>query len=601
MARPITTAAGSIVTGRIWPIVLVSSVLGFLAGALIEPTWQDVIEPAQVLAGVVRYAPDNPVYLYSVHTWTILHQLIALAIAAGFHERTLAILVSGGIGALSFAALSLTSRAMGAPALIAALSPVLIYTSGVTRLLPGYPVTVLGWPYTYGLTAHGLLLLLVSLLGLRRDRAAALVLGVFPCVHPGVAIWAWLIATGLGVVYRREATARTRIVVPWFLAGLAVTVASAVYQWGWITPDLSGSTPPAPELLRGIRQYWDTHRQPLDWSNLNVLVAVTIPIVLVWWQRRIGRTGPDHTHWIATAMLIAVAIAVCGDVAIGLLPEQVGAVLARPMPRRLLALPVLGGMAWVIGVCTSPTVPAGVRVLTGWVFAGLSIVSLRTVGGLTMPRDVIRDWLEPLGWDWTMVAATMMGLVGLAVVVALRFRGPIDKRWQRLSARVLSGVLVAASLFLVADAVVDGPTELQRVRDRRTDALLRETAARPGLLLTAANLHLIQAATRRPVLIDGGALDALVYVPQGANVSERILRRVYDVTLTQPGSIEAGSDGALPEWLGETTWPERTLDEWQAIRGLFGVTDILTDSAWSLRLPLVARDDRLALWHIPAR
>jgi len=604
MARPIptvTTFAGPIVTGRLWPIVLVSSTLGFLAGALIEPTWQDVIEPAQVLAGVVRYLPDNPVYLYSVHTWTILHQLTALAIAAGIHERTLAILVSGGIGALSFAALSLTSRAMGAPALIATLSPVLIYTSGITRLLPGYPVTVLGWPYTYGLTAHGLLLLLLSLLGLRRDRAAALVLGLFPCVHPGVAIWAWLIAAGLGVVYRREAITRARVVLPWFLAGLAVTVVSAVYQWGWITPDLSESTPPAPELLRGIRQFWDSHRRPLDWSNLNVLVAIAIPIVFVWWQRQIGSSWPSQRRSIATSLLIAVAIAVCGDLAIGMLPESVGAILARPMPRRLLSLPVLGGLAWVIGVCTSPVVPAGVRVLTGWVFAGLTIVSLRTVGDLTMPRDVVREWIEPLGWDWTMVAATMMGLVGVAVVAALLFRRRIDSQWEHVSSRAFAGALVVSSLFLLANAAVDGPESLTRVRDSHTDALLRRTAARPGVLLTAANLHLIQAATRRPILIDGGALDALIYVPEAATVSERILRRVYDITLTRPGSVEVGADGALPEGHGEDTWPARTLEDWQAIRDRFGVTDVLTDHEWSLRLPLVVRDERLALWHIPAR
>jgi hypothetical protein len=560
-----------------------------------------VIEPAQVLAGVVRYSPDNPVYLYSVRTWTILHHLTALAITAGIHERTLALLISGGIGALSFAALSLASRAMGAPLLIAALSPVLIYTSGITRLLPGYPVTVLGWPYTYGLTAHGLLLLMLALLGLRRDRAAALIVGLFPCIHPGVAVWVWTMAAGLAVVYRHDAITRARVGRPWFLAGLAVTIMSAVYQWGWIMPDVSGVAPPTPELLHGIRQFWDTHRRPLDWSNLNVLVAVAIPIVLVLWQRRMGRTWPNQTHWVATAMFIAVAIAVVGDLMISVLPEPFSAALARPMPRRLLSLPVLGGMAWIIGVCTSPFVPAGVRVLTGWVFAGLAIVSLRTVGDLTMPRDVVRLWIEPLGWDWTMVATTMMGLVAVTVVLALRFRRPINARWEHQSSRALAGALVVSSLFLVADAAVDGRQELDKVRDHHTDELLRETAARPGVLLTAANLHLIQAATRRPILIDGGALDALIYVPEAATVSDRILRRIYDTTLTQPGSIEVGADGALPPWIGEETWPARTLEEWQRIRDEYGVTDILTDPAWSLSLPLVVRDDRLALWHIPAR
>jgi hypothetical protein len=589
------------VTGRIWPVVVAGVVLGFVAGALIEPTWQDVIEPAQVLAGVVHYPPDNPVYLYSVRTWTILHQLTALAIAAGIPERTLAIFVSGAIGALAFTALGLTTRAMGAPTLVAALSPILIYTSGITRLLPGYPVIVLGWPYTYGLTAHGLLLLLVALLGLRRDRAAALVIGLFPCVHPGVAIWVWIIVAGLGIVYRQDARTRLRAVLPWMATGVTVTVVSAVYQWGWIMPDLSATAPPSAELMHGIRQYWDTHRRPLQWIDLNVLVAVVMPLLFVWWQRRAGPSLPREAHWIATAMLIAVGIAVGGDLLIRVLPEPLGAILARPMPRRLLSLPVLGGMAWIIGVCTSRAVPPHVHGLTNWVFAGLAIVSLRTVGTLTMPRDVVRAIIEPLGWDWTLVALTMMALVGVAVVVAIQLGRAVTTRWQDLSARTFRGALVVATAMLLASAVVDGPQRLSGLRDQHNDELLRRTAARPGLLLTGANLHLIQAATRRPVLIDGGALDALIYVPEAATTSDHILREIYDLTLTRPGSREDWSDGVLPDWAGEHVWRDRTVAGWQAIGDSFGVTDILTPSGWSLQLPLVARDDNLALWQIPVR
>jgi hypothetical protein len=37
--------------------------------------WQDAVEPAQVIAGLVRYPPDNPVYQHSTRTWTLLHQI----------------------------------------------------------------------------------------------------------------------------------------------------------------------------------------------------------------------------------------------------------------------------------------------------------------------------------------------------------------------------------------------------------------------------------------------------------------------------------------------------------------------------------------------
>jgi len=38
-------------------------VIGFVLGALRERTWHDALEPAQVLAGLVRYPPENPVYI----------------------------------------------------------------------------------------------------------------------------------------------------------------------------------------------------------------------------------------------------------------------------------------------------------------------------------------------------------------------------------------------------------------------------------------------------------------------------------------------------------------------------------------------------------
>src|SRR4051812_16940439 len=67
-------------------VVLASSgAVGFLLGEL-HPSWHDALEPAQVLAGLVRYPIPTPVYLYSVQTWTVIHQVLALALLAGLSE-----------------------------------------------------------------------------------------------------------------------------------------------------------------------------------------------------------------------------------------------------------------------------------------------------------------------------------------------------------------------------------------------------------------------------------------------------------------------------------------------------------------------------------
>jgi hypothetical protein len=585
--------------------VAVSALLGFVTGVWLYPTWQDVIEPAQVLAGVVQYPPDNPVYLYSTSTWTMLHQVVALCIRAGIAERSLAIVISGMLGAVSFVGVALTARAMGATALVAALCPVFIHASGATRFLPGYPVDLVGWPYTYGVLSHGLLLCLVALIGLRRDRAAAFLLGVLPAIHPGVGLWAWCLVGTLGVVYRGTAPARARTVRYWLAGGLLLTVISGLIHVWWFAPDLSTLTPGSPELLRGIRHYWDTHRIPMDWTSPSVLTAVALPLLFAWWQHKRGHLLPPGSQWIASALVIAVCIAVVADVIVRVAPEGIGTFVARPMARRLLCLPLLAAMAWFIGVCNSAAVPVTVRVVTSWLFVALTITFIKPVGHVPMPYHLIREWVDPFVFSWSRVASLVMAISAAAVLVALRLPVPVQ-RWcagwpSRSAAIAWPAALVVMSVFRLGEAVMDGHAALAEVQDHRSNVVLSAVHAREGLLLTGGNLHLIQAATRRPILLDGGALDSLVYVPGGAVVSEHIMQRVYGLTLMEPASDDWGPDGALPPWAPQDTWATRSLEDWRAIRDEFGVTDVLTPPEWTLQLPIVAKDDRLVLWSIPAR
>jgi ABC-type sugar transport system substrate-binding protein len=51
-------------------VALASALLGAAMSAL-TPSYHVAIEPAQVLAGLVPYPPDNPFYLYQRRLWTI--------------------------------------------------------------------------------------------------------------------------------------------------------------------------------------------------------------------------------------------------------------------------------------------------------------------------------------------------------------------------------------------------------------------------------------------------------------------------------------------------------------------------------------------------
>jgi hypothetical protein len=114
--------------------------------------------------------------------------------------------------------------------------------------------------------------------------------------------------------------------------------------------------------------------------------------------------------------------------------------------------------------------------------------------------------------------------------------------------------------------------------------------------LTGSDLHLIQLTTRRPVLLDGLATDGLVYVPEAAAATARIMRRVYGVDLE---ALERTGDGGFEPDTGKTLWEQRTRAEWQAIANEFGVTGVLTYPDWTLNLPRVAASEQFALFEIP--
>jgi hypothetical protein len=157
--------------------------------------------------------------------------------------------------------------------------------------------------------------------------------------------------------------------------------------------------------------------------------------------------------------------------------------------------------------------------------------------------------------------------------------------------------MAAALGGLVVAAASDSSEAMRReLRDRTTDPLFSMVSARPGLLLTGGNMHQIQLVTRRPVLLDGGALDGLAYVPEAEPATGRILKEVYGLDLA---SIARTGAGQLPEDGGRAAWEARDTAGWRRLGREFGFTDVLAERAWSLQLPVVAVNAEYVLYAIP--
>jgi hypothetical protein len=382
-----------------------------------------------------------------------------------------------------------------------------------------------------------------------------------------------------------------------------VTLASGIVHAVWFSAPAPAAPEGLAELLRSLRLNWDVHRTPIGLLDAGALAGIALPAACVFWHRRWGRHLPSTTWWLTAGFAAAAVLAVCADVAIRLLPEPAGAWLAWPMPRRLLSLPLLGGMAWMIGLSTGPRAPALLRTVSALLFATLAIAFIRPIGDLAVPSVFLRAFASAIIEEWATVAALVVG----TAAAVLTLSGWVPASWNRrcegrpalLSQRALGAALTVLALFTLAEAARDGRANIAGIQDRTNSPLQATIGTRQGFLLTTGDSQLVQAATRRPVLLDVSMIDILGYAPAAAPIAERIAQQIYGITLTQPVAPDWGPTGRFPGFIGEAAWTARTVEEWRAIRAGFGVTDILTPAEWRLRLPVVITDGQYTLWTIP--
>jgi hypothetical protein len=565
----------------------VTGAIGFAVGVLVEPTWQDVIEPAQVLAGLVPYPSDNPVFIYSTSTWTLLHQIPALLLRAGLSERALAVLLSGLSGLISFQALGIVILALSEDAALAALMPLFIYVADATTGGVAYPVVLVGSIYTSGAIGLSLALLVLGLFGAGAYRPAALLLAIIPAVHVTLGVSCAgivAIAAAASGPEVRQQLWRARY---WLAAGLSITAVSGLAHFGsfparWL--------PPAERLvyLQAVMTYWDQHRRPF--ARLSIDAApFFIGMIAAAVSRNVFR---DHVSGSARFMLLLLVVAggvgMIASAVLALEPALLDYWLWRAMPSRLMNLPLLACMPIIVGLAGRLRHDAR----SDAILAGMVLVVI-----------VIVAAARP-------IAARASYYVMLAAVIALfatvgrrSAPGGVPVQTGRGSRRsalriAVLAVPIALAAMLAWGAPNSFSTGVVALADRATDAFYARVAERPGVLLTASDLHLIQLRTRRPVLLDGGALDGLAYVPAAAPMTKLVLERIYGVDLLAPGFDPREARGTLPHDAGRVVWESRAPAEWRALGDAFGVTDVLAFADWRLQLPEVARSQELVLYSL---
>ncbi len=577
-------------------VLVISGILGFRVGIVGFPDWQVAVETTQVIAGFVRYPAGNPFFIYHIKLWTIVHQICALLLLSGVSEIRLSLMLSGVLGMVTFQALSMVVYALSADVLLAIGAAVLIFFTRAAEYGAVYGLFLLGTENTYGILGLSFCVLAVALIGAGSYRAGGLLLGVAPAVHPSLGIWTGAIVACVFLWDFRRLSRELRPAFPWFLAGCGLTLLSLAVQLAFIYRAPRLNTTFSTQEISAFVHFFDGHRKPVDLANNGVsLNFAGLAMAAIWlfaFATDLPRSSVFLLRFVVVSAVVAVALAFVSWIP----PERLPTLLLVLMPGRVLNFTALMYAAMIVGLLGS------YRRL----WSQLLLLVL-FVGLLLGDHSMLWEWfqltrglhlessLHPL---W-IVAGVSTGLVAGALVGKWR---PAPAAREGAARRPLHDMLPLLSIAVLFATVVftfgfSQPRSLI-FRDRTNDVFFAQVAAGQGVLLTAGDLHLIQLKTRRPVLLDGGGLDGVMYSLEAGPEMERILRDVYGVDLLNPPE-EARGAGRIPPIANQKTWEGYSLEKWRAIRQAFGVTQVLTYPDWTLNLPLAAQSRRLLLYNIP--
>jgi hypothetical protein len=115
-------------------------------------------------------------------------------------------------------------------------------------------------------------------------------------------------------------------------------------------------------------------------------------------------------------------------------------------------------------------------------------------------------------------------------------------------------------------------------------------------LLVVPRMCLVQLRTRRPVLLNGEAMNQITYVPQSGPAMNEIVKGIYGDDILKPRPAWWQNWGGLMAHSGYELWQAREPAEWRRLSREFGFTQIVTGREWKLRLPVLARSETLILY-----
>lgn len=560
-------------------LCMLSALFGCIIAIGRRAEWQVPLETAQVQSGLVTYPLDSPMHYFHTKSWSLLNQLAGTILAASGSEFAASMLLEGLVGATSFAGIFLIVYSISRNRVAALLLPMLMYSLSLVGAAVAYPIALLGTDSSYGILGLSYMLLTVGLLGSGYYRSGACLAGISPAIHPtmgafctGIALLSVVANTSFFRPHRARLTT-------WFLTGLCVTFASLGWQLhsAGDLPELAA--PLKLSYLKAYIRYHDYHRTAGDWGSPGVALGALAAVLSLLLGRQ--KTAAPGTKLVCYSIIFSLLAAFTLVIAADNVPSLY--VLNILIPWRYTNYANLCILPLCLGILANDTADRHRLRALLFILAISACFAMR----------IFQIQAENILFASLLLLTLAYTVIPLPDLPGKRPEKPAA--WRDLFSVTLILLLCARQVIPGIEAL---PSRRAALADRTNTPVLQQISERPGILLTAGSMHDIQLVTRRPVLLDGYALDIFPYVLDTAPRFNDILREIYGLDILAPPPDGIGNLGIIT-YFHQGIWEQRSCREWQAIRKKFAVTDVLTHDMWQLQLPEVARGSGFILYSIP--
>jgi hypothetical protein len=539
-------------------LLVCAMAIGLLLGLLAPQTNQEGIDGSLVLAGIVHYPPESPMYQYFLGSWTLIHQLSALLLRAGLDQAYVNETIFLVPCALFVGAYAAVIYCFSGQFLLSLMAAALFYLANpLARYFasPDYMMVGLPWSQppiqTFGFWAHAGSLWVIGCVAAGRKALAGFSVLLLIAVHPVLGVYMLALLIGALLVGRLFLGVTIEGFAKGAAWGACLTLLSLVVYLR-MRPDLSAPIDQA--AYDAYMSMWDTHRSHVMTSAAatRIAVAEAIAIAVLFAFIVLARPRREAAMLTAVMVLLAVIASTVAYFTMHLAPQFLPEVIFRAAPGRLLIIQAFLSTPLALALA------------------------------LHAASQAARDWT-------TGATAAWIGRVipvGAVVFVLLELARAVHSRYDLMR----DDVQMLLTMQSHGDPSLPGEGSAAFWRDVR----------RAGVTGQVLTTH----STSRPTLLYGhlpaalaGGFDYIPYIPQTAGATARIIEKGYGVSFSNPPVDMRHSAGLSPN-AGRAYWAQLTPSDWCRISGDLDVDALIAPRDWTLELPPVVTGVDFTLYRI---